>query len=77
MTPQEFIESQKGITRRHDHDGSVYVTRDVWALDPSRVSGFKLVTCQYATKDEVGDTIWADCREGVAFSEIEPFEDAA
>ncbi|TAX57122.1 hypothetical protein ELI01_18765 [Rhizobium leguminosarum] len=76
MTPQEFIDSQKGVTRRHLHDGKVYVIRDVWTLDASKPSGYRLVTCQYATKKN-GVKTWVNCPEGVMFSEIEPFEAAA
>jgi hypothetical protein len=74
MSPEEFIASQKGKIRKHKNEGSTYIIRDVWALDSSRNLGFRLVTCQYATKNSDGKKVWVNCREGARFDEIEPFE---
>ncbi|PDT82924.1 hypothetical protein [Sinorhizobium sp. BJ1] len=60
-----------GEERRHKHEGSLYRIRDVWGDDG------RLVRCEYATKTDGGSTVWFPCREGVLFSEIEPFEKAA
>lgn len=35
------------------------------------------IECEFATKDEAGNTVWKRCIEGVNFVDIEPFEPVA
>ena len=67
-----------GEERKQEWAGSLYVIRDVWDAELSP-EGFKtrLERCEYAVKNDENQTVWKPCREGVEFSEIEPFEDAA
>lgn len=67
-----------GEERKHEWAGSLYVIRDIWDTELSP-EGFKtrLGRCEYAVKNDENQTVWKTCREGVEFSEIEPFEDAA
>lgn len=62
-----------GDPRRHEHDGNVYLVRDVWR-SPLNAG---LNRCEYATKDEAGNQIWHECAEGVLFADIQPFEKVA
>jgi hypothetical protein len=55
-----------GPIRRHEHNGGVYVIRDVWGDDG------RLIRCEYATVDGDGAVKWTPCREGVSFEEIAP-----
>lgn len=63
-----------GAERVYNDNGSVYVIRDLWAEDASRPSGVRLERCEYKTKDFEGKVHWKPCREGVLFSDIEPYE---
>ena len=51
--------------RRYEHEGAVYMIRDVMNSDGS-FSG----RCEYAASGNR----WLPCREGVNFSEIQPLE---
>lgn len=53
--------------RVYEETGCVYVIRDVW-------DGKRLVRCEFKTKGSNGEEHWRPCREGVSFSEIEPYE---
>ena len=77
ISAEEFIKSQENEVRRYETPHGVFEIRDRWELDADRPSGFRLVTCEYAVKDDAGNKVWKPCREGVSFSEIEPFERAA
>lgn len=63
-----------GAERVYEESGCVYVIRDVWREDAARPSGVSLERCEYAVKDSAGNQQWLPCREGVSFSEIEPYE---
>ena len=58
------------IGERHWFQGrtGLYRIRDVKDAPDSRFR------CEYATKDEAGNTVWKRCPEGVNFADIEPFE---
>jgi len=47
------------------YDGKLYLIRDTF-------NGLRL-QCQYGVKGEGTAVDWKDCRQGVNFSEIEPF----
>ena len=55
--------------RRYEHNGAVYIIRDVLNDDGS-FGG----SCEYAVTSETGNVRWLPCREGVTFEEIQPFQ---
>lgn len=63
-----------GAERVYNESGSVYVIRDLWEADATSSAGVKLQRCEYKIKDDAGVPHWRPCREGVSFSEIEPYE---
>lgn len=52
--------------RVYEHEGNVYVIRDVENWDK------KSPRCEYAVKRDGVET-WVSCKEGVLFSDIEPY----
>jgi hypothetical protein len=62
-----------GVERVYEHEGCVFVIRDIWREDQSKASGVSLERCEYKTKKD-GGIRWVPCREGVSFSEIEPYD---
>ncbi|MFD1326748.1 hypothetical protein [Mycoplana ramosa] len=62
--------------RRYEQDGMTYVFRDQYQVDENG-NRHGRIQVQYATKHEDGNTVWKPCREGVNFSEVEPFEAVA
>lgn len=71
---QAFIDCQKGVERRQEWNGGVYIIRDVWVLDETRPRGYRLERCEYAVKGADGRKVWKPCAEGVSFFDIEWFE---
>jgi len=59
--------------RRYEHDGEIYIFRDVWGEGSPRAPGLHLIRCEYKVKTDDGDA-WRPCREGARFSEVEPYE---
>lgn len=66
--PVEF----PGPPRSQDWNGGIYVIRDVWRTPTPQHGSF--IRCEYATKNDAGNTVWSECREGGEYADIEPFE---
>ena len=64
-------------SRRFWRDGALYVLRDVWQRDPERMTGKRLMRCEYAVRNPNGSKRWERCYEGVEFSEIAPYKHRA
>jgi hypothetical protein len=60
-----------GAERVHTKDGCVYVIRDVW--EHGEPGKRKLLRCEYKVPGGPHGR-WLPCREGVSFSEIQPYE---